>query len=418
MRQDMSAVQQQYDNSLRELEDTQKKLNEEKQERLQVDEALSRTEAELVVASEALARTEAELVAARKDMVALQQQKVEAQMKPKQAEAEISALQRQREKDRQELESLQRKLDEEQRSKQGMNDALARAETQLMTARNDAAALRLFSEEEDVDGETIRTLFSDLVTGIDDLVFSIFEKLSESEVNSSITVDRKRFSATDTAIKDKLWPFIASVIGTNPLVETVAMPVMQCIASSIIFVQFLQPFYPVAPDFDRDGFYDGLIRLWSIIAERESQEVIGRWRSIAYRAVRQPQLEENTFVENMANYLLASLRDVVIILLPEQLAASRDWEKLINSLMPRAVKVLRKAIAFQTMTQATCVSWDYIVYHPPSDGSFFGEIMEVDREVLDDHATVLERQPVMKSQESSVIQKARVVALRDSRSSP
>ncbi|KAH7088644.1 hypothetical protein BKA62DRAFT_728082 [Auriculariales sp. MPI-PUGE-AT-0066] len=412
MRQDITAVQQQYDNSLRELEDTQKKLNEEKQERLQVDEALARTEAELT-----------ELVVARKDMVALQQQKVEAQMKPKQAEAEISALQRQREKDRQELESLQRKLDEEQRSKQGMNDALVRAETQPMTARNDAAALRLFSEEEDVDGETIRALFSDLVTGIDDLVFSIFEKLSESEVNSSITVDRKRFSATDTAIKDKLWPFIASVIGTNPLVETVAMPVMQCIASSIVFVQFLQPFYPVAPDFDRDGFYDGLIRLWSIIAERESQEVIGRWRSIAYRAVRQPQLEENTFVENMANYLLASLRDVVILLLPEQLAASRDWEKLINSLMPRAVKVLRKAIAFQTMTQATCVSWDYI-------------IMEVDREVLDDHATVLERQPVngsrvllatslglrahrkvMKSQESSVIQKARVVALRDSRSS-
>ncbi|KAH7094126.1 hypothetical protein BKA62DRAFT_676260 [Auriculariales sp. MPI-PUGE-AT-0066] len=355
----------------------------------------------------------------------VKQQTVDIQDKLRQAEAEIATLSL-------ELESLRQKLDEEQRHKQQqeteMGDALKRAETQLMTARDDVAALRLFKEEENIDA--VRTLFNDVATGIDDLVFGVFEKLSEAEVSSPVIIDQKVFDATGADITNTLWPFLVSLMVTQPTLETVAMPAMHCIASSIIYTRFLQPFHPMSTDFNGDDRYKVLVRLWNNVAERESQEVMGRWRSIAFRAICHPQAEDDSFLENMAVDLLASLRDVIITLLPQELAASRDWEQLFNSLMPRTVKLLRKAIGFQTVIQGTCVSWNYIVYHPASNGTFVGETMEVDAEILEDHAVVCERRPVngsrvllatslglqahrksMHSEEFSVIQKAKVVVL-------
>ncbi|KAH7088649.1 hypothetical protein BKA62DRAFT_163360 [Auriculariales sp. MPI-PUGE-AT-0066] len=223
--------------------------------------------------------------------------------------------------------------------------------------------------------------------------------------------------------------------GSRPTVDTVAVPAMRCIASSILYSQILQPFYPINTDFNGDGCFEGLMQLWSSVAEQESQEVMGRWRSIAYRAVRHPQADDDDFLENMAKQLLTSLRDVMVLLLPQRLSASRDWEQLIGSLMPHALEVLRKANDFQSITQGQCVSWDYMVYHPPSNRTFHGDTMDVDTEVLEDHAVILERHPVDESrlllatslglqahrktmdlQETIVVQKAKAVAARSSTS--
>ncbi|KAH7088621.1 hypothetical protein BKA62DRAFT_835625 [Auriculariales sp. MPI-PUGE-AT-0066] len=307
-------------------------------------------------------------------------------MKLKKAEAENAALRQQRDIDQQELETLRKKRDEEEQLKQQrdleMSDALARLETELILAREDAAAVDQVDEEDNVDGDTICILFSDLVTNIDDLVFGVFEQLSLAEVTSPIVVDRKVFAATDANIINTIWPFLVSVMGSRPTVDTVAVPAMRCIASSILYSQILQPFYPINTDFSGDGCFEGLMQLWSSVAEQESQEVMGRWRSIAYRAVRHPQADDDDFLENMAKQLLTSLRDVMVLLLPQRLSASRDWEQLIDLLMPHALEVLRKANDFQSITQGQCVSWDYMVYHPPSNRTFHGDTMDVDTEFL------------------------------------
>ncbi|KAH7088643.1 hypothetical protein BKA62DRAFT_777197 [Auriculariales sp. MPI-PUGE-AT-0066] len=363
--------------------------------------------------------------------------KTEVQKKLEQAKTEIATLRRSRHPGRQETEDLRRKLDEENRSKQEMNEALSRAEAQLVASRNEAAALRLFSDEENVDGATVHNHFKDLVTGIDDLVFSVYEKLGEVEVSSPIDIDRNKFgafAATNPDIANMLWPFLSTIMSTQPTMETVAMPVMHCIASSFLCSYFLQPFYPIAAEFSDPSLYDGLTRLWSGIAERESQEVIGRWRSISYRALRNPQADEDVFFENGAKYLLNYLCHTMVILLPQHLAGSQNWETLVDSLMPRAVKVLRKAVAFQSITQGICVTWDYAIYHPALRGTFLEDTMEVDVDVQGDHPKLLERQPIngsqlllatslglqahrktVQSQETIVVQKARVVVLRASK---
>ncbi|KAH7088613.1 hypothetical protein BKA62DRAFT_728468 [Auriculariales sp. MPI-PUGE-AT-0066] len=301
-----------------------------------------------------------------------------------------------------------------------IGDTLERLESQLMMARNDAAALRMFNDQQAAGPEAVRALFNDLVAGIDELVFCFFEALSEAETISPVVTDRHALASTSTSIADALWPFLESIMDTEPTMENSAMPAMQYIASSTLFAEFLQPFSPVAADFSGDDRYEGLMRLWCGIAERESQEVVGRWRSIAYRAVRHPQAADDAFLEKKAIGLLASLRDVVITLLPEQVSSSRDWEQLVDSLTPRAVKLLRKAIVFQSATQGSCVLWDY-------------DVMEVDAEVHDDHAMVLEKQPAngsrvllvtapglqahrktAQSRETIVVQKAKVVAIHAS----
>ena len=116
----------------------------------------------------------------------------------------------------------------------------------------------------------------------------------------------------------------------------------------------------------------------------ESQELFGRWRTMAYRAVRHPHPEDPHYLADLTEHLFDYLHALLSVLLPRQ-----DLDDVLNEFAPRAHKVLQKAIKFQDVTQGVCVAWDYSVFFPASQQPLVPDEMEVDPEAYADHEAVL-----------------------------
>jgi hypothetical protein len=89
---------------------------------------------------------------------------------------------------------------------------------------------------------------------------------------------------------------------------------------------------------------------------------------------------------------------VLKVLLPTKVMASRDVDELMDPLIPRTIKFLRKAVELNDVIHRTCVSWDYVLFHPQVGQLFSVDTMEVDTEVHGDHPGVVAQNPTNNSQ--------------------